>query len=165
MSKLSPSAEELFSVIERAVQMLKKECIGVYHRGHSFEKELVAMCVSRGLNARRVRRQCSVDLVINGKRVQCKHTDASCGAVRAYGGRKMSYDVNAFDVLAVSAKGSFFFVPTHAIPRSMGKLRNSIRLSSIRKWRDAWHVFDGAFQHKERTLFSAIEEDSDGTNS
>lgn len=165
MAKLPEQASQAVSAIKQAgvaitmaLEVLENLDVGVFHIGKSFEQELLALCRSRGMTAKRERRQCSVDLIVNGHRVQCKQTDGSSGVVRVYGGRKMSYLPNAFDILAVRTKGVMFFIPTKAIPRRNGKLKNSIRISLLRKWRDAWHVFDGKGEGTERMLFSDTEE-------
>lgn len=150
--------KQSLSVITSAIELLEKIDIGAFNAGKSFEKELLAICRSRGMMAKKESRQCAVDLIVNGLRVQCKQTDGSEGCVRAYGGKKVSYAPTAFDILAVRTKGAMFFVPTKAIPRRDGKLRNSIRISWLRQWRDAWHVFDGVNDSRERLLFSDTEE-------
>ena len=160
-------ALEAIDAIQGHLDVLREEAAGAFFiRGLSFEKELLAMCAARGLKARRVRRQCSVDMIVQGKRVQCKATECDGSRLRLYAGNKLSYGSDAFDVLAIRVAGEIYFVPSESLRSGRcGKLKNLIKLHQIRKWRDAWSVFDGEFVgNQERCLFDDYEmEATDGT--
>jgi hypothetical protein len=162
-------ALESIDAIQDHLDVLRKEATGAFFiRGLSFEKELLEMCAARGLKARRVRRQCSVDMIVEGKRVQCKATECDGSRLRLYAGNKLSYDSDAFDVLAIRVSGAIYLVPVESLRSGRrGKLKNLIKLHQIRKWRDAWGVFEGQFVgNQERCLFDAHEKEAtDGTNS
>jgi len=165
---LSARASRSIDLIQSELNTLREEltstsfCFGV-----SFEKELFATCVSRGLNVKKQKRRGDVDLIVNGKKVQCKAKNGCTSKIKLYGGNKLSYDQNAFDVLAVRVGDKTFFVPSGALRGSQrGKLKSQLKVSAIRKWQDAWHVFDSHAHVEERTLFSHLEEDRQhGTNS
>lgn len=164
---LSARASRSIDVIQSELNTLREElkstsfCFGV-----SFEKELFATCVSRGLDVKKPKRRGDVDLIVNGKRVQCKAKNGCTSEIKLYRGNKLSYDESAFDVLAVRVGEKSYFVPSGALRGSQrGKLKSQLKVSAIRKWQDAWHVFDSHEHVKERTLFSHLEEeDANGTS-
>jgi hypothetical protein len=155
---VSTKALEAIEAIQSHLDVLRDQAVGGFsNRGMVFEKELLQMCEARGLKAKRVRRQCSIDMIVQGKRVQCKATESNGPRLRLYGGNKLSYDSDAFDVLAIRVAGAIYFVPSQSLRRGRCvKLKSRINLHQIRKWRDAWSVFDSEFAgDQEPCLFDA----------
>ena len=162
MGQLPARAAQAVALIRRELAVLESACLGGFQRGDSFERELLAICRSRGFSARRIKSQCHVDMIVNELRVQCKQTNKTSGSFGLYDGRKMPYEHTDFDVLAVRTPEAILFVPSKSIPQRHGKLRQHLAISKLRRWVDAWHVLEGNAQAKELTLFGHEEATSNG---
>jgi hypothetical protein len=158
---ISSRASKSIELIQNELNVLREELERTsFHLGMAFEKELFAMCVSRCMSVKKVRQRGSVDLIVNGKTVQCKAKHGTASDVGIYGGNKLSYDKDAFDVLAVRVGEKMYFVPSASLNvRSRGKLRTKVKVSAIKKWLDAWHVFDSHAYVVELSLFSHLPEE------
>ena len=123
-------------------------------KGYQFEKDFLAECRSRGLDAGKASGGGHVDLVVAGRRVQCKHvTPNDAGDVFIQPGQRSYYLPTDFDVLAMKSDESLYIIPMQSLPMTNGHVRIQVRPVSLTMWIDAWGVFTGDGVPQPRTLF------------
>lgn len=125
--------------------------------GFQWERELVALAVSRGYACRLAGKLRSYDVLLNGKKVQCKRKDYEdpCGGVRVAKGQN-KYKAHEYDVLALNFRGRMFFIPSTSLVMPTGTLATKIYLRKFLRYENNWSVFDGkSCEHVEqqRTMF------------
>ena len=119
-------------------------------QGDLFESQVMTQAVCRGLRCDIAHRGLSHDLLISGKRVQCKSKTLKRGGVPLHNHRKVEKD--EFDVLAltyrVDADDDFrllYLIPMAELPSKDGRVVWELRqrwLAQHPEYIDNWAVFD-----------------------
>lgn len=143
--------------ISRALSVIAEHAEPPHMKGYRFEKEFRRMCCERGIAVERGDGK-HVDLVCNGKRVQCKNLSPDDrGFVYLQPGQRTHYFASDFDVLAMSASSMLYIVPISCLPTTNGHVSITIKAESLFRWVDAWSVFEGAVPPSQQLgLFGVI---------
>ena len=163
---MSVSREILQAVqeIRRAIGVIETLSDPPHMKGYAFEKHFLFECRRRGLRACK-QSGGHVDLLVVGKRVQCKCvTPNSSGQVFIQPGQRTWYLPEDFDVLAMKCGEITYIIPMECLPKTNGHVRIQIRPTSFRRFIDAWGVFSGDVMLLEQSLFPVDEEATDGTH-
>ena len=141
-------------------------CLGMRVIVHPSEsgRRWVAECVARFESAcgygtvRDVsERQKPYDIVVCGKKVQCKYRSKNRGGVvkirnshRASGGW---YEDNEVDFFAIAYESQHYVVPYQALVRRDGTFLNDMHVTRLRRFRDAWDIRDAGGPVTQGELF------------
>jgi hypothetical protein len=132
------------AAIKNALLVIEQHAEPPHMKGYRFEKEFVQACRARGLKTRKPSCQGHVDVVVNGKRVQCKHvTQNDVGQVFIQPGQRTWYEQQDFDVLAMKCNESVYIIPMSSLPKTNGHVRIQIKPRAYRRFIDFWQAFDG----------------------
>ena len=121
-----------------------------HRKGYQFQKWFAQECRNRGMRVRRKKTGSShVDLIANGKRVQCKHfTPLQSGLVYVQPGRSSYYSPKDFDVLAMRCDETLYLIPIEALPiTKKGHIAKQTYPNQFAQFVDAWHVL-GDYTHE-----------------
>lgn len=169
------AGEELMAAIARArtaKDALEKELSAVerhaaslaslvdYHdtnKGKRFERWFRDEAESRGLSVVPAT-DSKHDVLVNGKRVQCKRIDKESGCIcttpiigRPYCG----YERDDWDVLAIQQRGTLLLIPVEAMLMDDGnRVMNVIRIEDWISWKDRWGVFGERFSFRRESQVS-----------
>jgi hypothetical protein len=150
---------ELASQLGDLVQDAERHSEPPHMKGYRFEKQFRALCRRKGMLVSSKTCSSHVDLLVNGKRVQCKNlTPNSAGQVYLQPGQSTYYMPDDFDVLAMSCLGVLYLVPIQALPVTGGHVCIQVKPNTLREWIDRWDVL-GEFRHlaTQQTLFDEQE--------
>lgn len=124
--------------------------MGPTTQGDLFESRVMEGAVCRGLRCDVAARGLTYDLLISGKRVQCKSKTLNKGQIHLHSTRRIGRD--EFDVLALTYRvdtsdqfGFVYLVPIAAIPGSEELLNAALRqrwIAQHPEYIDNWSVFD-----------------------
>ena len=124
--------------------------MGPSTQGDLFEAQVMEAAVCRGLRCDIADRKLSYDLLIAGKRVQCKSKTLRKGKFDLHSNRRLMRD--EFDVLAVTYRvstedpfGFLYLIPVADIPGDEVSLRHGLQqrwLAQRPEYINNWGVFD-----------------------
>jgi len=113
--------------------------------GFEWENGFIELCKLHGLSATKMGFHSEYDVLVNGHRVQCKHTDfcdksririsrgSSCSASR-------NYAPGDFDFYAIRYKGDCFIVPAFRVGISNGKLKRRFPVRRLFQYKDRFDL-------------------------
>jgi hypothetical protein len=155
---------DLVSRLGELVEDAEKAAVPPHRKGYQFEKQFLAYCRQRGMTVSKKTMSSHVDLLVNGKRVQCKNlTPNAAGQVFLQPGQSTYYMTGDFDVLAMSCCGRLYLVPMQALPVTSGHVSIQVKPNSLGEWIDRWDIFgDFVYAAKQQTMFDEVEA-ADGT--
>lgn len=131
-----------------------------YHntsKGFKWEKEFAQLSRDRGFDVK-PRTDSKHDVIVNGKRVQCKESSKDCLCRTPITGRDYhGYYREDWDVLAFRHTNVLLIIPVESLLLDDGRcVLNNISLNKWRIWEDRWDVF-GDFrvnpQARQKSLF------------
>lgn len=132
------------AAIKNALLVIEQSAEPPHMKGYRFEKEFVQACRSKGMRTRKPSRQGHVDVVVNGKRVQCKHvTENNVGQVFIQPGQRTWYEPEDFDVLAMKCKEAIYIIPMSSLPKTNGHVRIQLKPRAYRRFIDFWEALAG----------------------
>ena len=135
---------DALAAIRNALSVIESHAEPPHMKGYAFEKQFMRECRQRGMRVSKSSKSSHVDMVVNGQRVQCKCvTPNTIGQVFIQPGQRTWYLQDDFDVLAMSCMSNLYLVPAQSLPTTNGHIRIQIRPSSMRRFIDAWEVFEG----------------------
>ena len=146
----------------RALQRIGALAAHPHMKGYEFEKDFVRQCIERGLDATRVKSGGHTDILVGGKRVQCKClTPSTDGSVWIQPGSGSNYRPGDFDVLAMLSQGITYIIPASELLMTGDHIRSKVKPSVYSDWADAWEVFDGSdFVRRRQFIFGFADGDS-----
>jgi hypothetical protein len=150
---------ELVSRLGELIEDAEKHAEPPHLKGYKFEKQFRAYCRKQGMTVSNKTFSSHVDLLVNGKRVQCKNlTPNASGQVFLQPGQSTWYMPDDFDVLAMSCCGTLYLVPIQALPLTAGHICIQVKPKSLSEWINRWDVF-GKFEFipQQQTLFGSLE--------
>lgn len=141
--------------IRNALLVIESHAVPPHMKGYAFEKEFAIDCRKRGMTVRKSSVSSHVDLLVNGKRVQCKCvTPNTNGQVFIQPGQRTWYLPEDFDVLAMRCNGDLYLIPMDTLPKTNGHVRIQIKPRHMRRFIDAWEIFAGDIpKEPQQTLF------------
>jgi|LakMenEpi03Aug12_release.lakeMendotaPanAssembly.Ray.scaffolds.fasta_scaffold131917_2 hypothetical protein len=150
---------ELVSHLGELIEHAEKHSAPPHMKGYHFEKQFRAHCRQRGMTVSNKTMSSHVDLLVNGKRVQCKNlTPNAAGQVFLQPGQSTYYMPEDFDVLAMSCCDCLYLVPMQALPVTGGHVCIQVKPAALGEWIDRWDVLgDFVFTDKQQTLFGEEE--------
>lgn len=113
--------------------------------GHAWEQRFIAECRNRNLDTRDVsRQQKKYDVVVSGKRVQCKYIGKGRSDIGPRGRNSFGirgYHVRDFDVLAVAVSrlDNYCIIPSASLANGEGLLTTRFR-AHLYEWKGRWEV-------------------------
>jgi hypothetical protein len=156
---------ELVTRLGQLVEHAERQSAPPHMKGYHFEKQFRAYCRQKGMTVSKKTLSSHVDLLVNGKRVQCKNlTPNATGQVFLQPGQSTYYMPEDFDVLALSCCDRLYLVPIQALPVTSGHVSIQVKHNSLGEWIDRWDVLgDFVYESKQQTLFDEVEA-TDGTH-
>jgi hypothetical protein len=160
LEKIGNLASQLVELVEEA----ERHADPPHIKGYRFEKQFMAICRQRRMSVTRRTESSHVDLLVNGKRVQCKNLSPNAaGQVFLQPGQSTYYMPEDFDILAMFCCGRLYLVPMQALPVTSGHVSIQVKPNSLSEWVDRWDVFgDFVYTSKQQTMFDEVEV-TDGT--
>lgn len=125
-------------------------------KGMTFEAEFASIAHEKGMSVSRPPRRSRHDLVVNGKRVQCKKME---GLARSFimiqsftpGRGHTGYEREDWEVLAIRHKGSTAIIPVESLLMKCGvRVKTAVHVEDFYRWIDRWDVLEGDFEHHEQ---------------
>lgn len=113
--------------------------------GFDWEAEFADACRSKGMSVQETKHGYEYDLIVNGHRIQCKHTEfLDGGRIRISRGSSCSaarnYKPDAFDFFAIRFRGLVFIVPVRSVGVSGDTIRRRINLDRLWKFKDRFDL-------------------------